>query len=210
LAEQGEQPVQSVRAALAARFRLTEADLSEMLPSGRAKTFANRVGWATTYLYRCGLIDRPRRSVYQLTDRGRDVLDSHPDRVDLHVLSGFLEFHEFRRSRSDPAQPTLPSPSDEDATPEERMADASRELRDALAAELLDTVLSQSPSFFEQLVLDVLHAMGYGGTRQDAVERLGQSGDGRIDGVIREDTLGLEEIYVQAKRWALERTVGRP
>lgn len=211
MADEDEHPIQDVRATLENQFQLTADDLEEMLPSGRAKTFANRVGWATTYLFRCRLIDRPRRSVYKITDRGRAVLAEHPDRVDLRVLSEFPEFHEFRRARNDQAPPTVVEATPTDAaTPEERLGAASRELRAALAAELLDTVLGQSPRFFEQLVLDVLHGMGYGGTRQDAVERLGQSGDGGIDGVIREDPLGLGEIYVQAKRWALDRAVGRP
>jgi restriction system protein len=212
-ADGAEQPVAAVRGALAEQFGLTPDDLAEELPSGRAKTFVNRVGWATTYLYRCGLLDRPSRSVYRITDRGRSVLESHPDRVDLSVLRQFKEFHEFVRPRHD--QPVAPLADGvsavaivEDATPEERVGNAYRELRSALAAELLDRVLDQSPEFFEQLVLDVLYAMGYGGRRHDAVQRLGKSGDEGVDGVIREDTLGLDLIYVQAKRW--RNPVSRP
>jgi restriction system protein len=211
LVDGSEQPVASLRARLAAEFGLTPEELDEELPSGRAKTFANRVGWATTYLYRCGLLDRTSRSVYRITDRGRDVLQAHPDRVDLSVLSEFKEFHEFRRPRNDPRAELMPAPtisSVDDATPEERVAAAHRELRAALAAELLDRVLERSPEFFEQLVLDVLHAMGYGGRHDDAVTRLGRSGDEGVDGVIREDTLGLDLIYVQAKRW--RNPVSRP
>lgn len=213
LADGAEQPVAALRGALAEQFSLTPEELDEELPSGRAKTFANRVGWATTYLYRCGLLDRTSRSVYCITDRGRGVLESHPDRVDLSVLSQFEEFHEFRRARSEPraAQShdgVAAVAVVDDATPEERVAAAYRELRSALAAELLDRVLDHSPEFFEQLVLDVLHAMGYGGRRGDAVQRLGKSGDEGVDGVIREDALGLDQIYVQAKRW--HNPVSRP
>ncbi len=207
-----ERAVSSIRAELAEKFGLTAVELEEELPSGRARTFANRVGWATTYLYRCRLLDRPRRSVYRLTDRGREVLAAEPDRVDLKVLSQFAEFHEFRRPRTDPATSngTKVGEVEADATPEERVGAAYRELRAALAEDLLDRILDQSPSFFEQLVLDVLHSMGYGGSRADAAERLGGTGDEGVDGVIREDRLGLDVIYIQAKRWARDRVVQRP
>lgn len=213
-----EHTMENIRSVVAAAFDLSADDLAAALPSRRAKTFPNRVGWAITYLYRCGLVARPRRSVYAITQRGRDILQEHPERVDLGVLSQFPEFHEFRRPRSDPAaQPHDTAPgtpvvdaADDAATPEERIAAAYRELKTALAEELRDRILEQPPIFLEQLVLDVLRAMGYGGSGPDSAERLGQSGDEGIDGIIREDKLGLEQIYVQAKRWAADRTVGRP
>jgi restriction system protein len=216
LSDGQEQSVGELRERLAGEFGLTEEDLAEQLPSGSARTFPNRVGWATTYLYRCGLIERPQRSVYRITERGTTVLRQEPERIDLRVLSRFEEFHDFRRPRSDRAG--TPTSHIEDSsrleevelTPEERVAAAYRELRVALAAELRDRILDQTPEFFEQLVLDVLHAMGYGGRREDAIERLGGTGDEGIDGVIREDRLGLDLIYVQAKRWSPDRTVGRP
>lgn len=214
LQDGAEQTTEDIRRVLATEFHLRPEDLAAELPSRRAKTFPNRVGWATTYLYRCGLISRPRRSVYVITPRGRSVIEDHPDRVDLGVLSQFPEFHEFRRPRSDPAAKERDThraaPVEVAATPEERIVGAYRELRSALAEELRDRILEQPPSFLEQLVLDVLYAMGYGGSRADATERLGQSGDEGVDGVIREDKLGLDQIYVQAKRWAPDRTVGRP
>lgn len=220
LYEGGEdRPISDVRRELALEFELTDEDLAEELPSGRAKTFNNRVGWATTYLYRCGLLDRPRRSVYRITDRGRQVIAANPERVDLRVLQQFPEFDEFRTARSSDAgrQPLGPTPADGDlgagaigTTPEELIDGAYREMRSALIAELLDQIAEQDPMFFEVLVLDVLQAMGYGGSREDAAERLGQSGDGGVDGVIREDRLGLDQIYVQAKRWAPRVVVGRP
>ena len=203
--------VSDIRARLAADFSLAEEDLQETIPSGRVTKFQNRVGWATTYLYRTRLIDRPRRAVYKINDRGRNVLAENPERVDLKTLAQFAELAEFRETR--PAsngrdqQPKVVD-TDQDQTPEERIDAAYRELRAALAGELLDHIFEQSADFFEQLVLDVLHAMGYGGGHDDAAERLGKSGDGGVDGVIREDRLGLDLIYVQAKRW--QNVVGRP
>lgn len=200
----------SLRAHLAEYFSLTPEDLAEQLPSGRAKTFANRVGWATTYLFRTGLVERPRRSVYRISGRGRQILEQHPERVDLKVLSQFEEFHEFRQTKQSPSNVIqLPKPVvDSDQTPEEQIAAAYTQLRAVLAADVLDRVHERSPDFFEQLVLDVLHAMGYGGRSEDSVRRLGKSGDEGVDGVIREDALGLDLIYVQAKKWA--NPVGRP
>jgi len=205
----GERPISEVRHALSVEFALTEEELAERLPSGLAKTFDNRVGWAATYLYRTGLVVRPRRSVYQITERGREVLAANPNRVDLSVLSQFPEFEEFRKptGRRRRAPQVVPA-ADETATPEERIEAAYQELRQALAVELLERVHTMPPSAFEDLVLDVLHAMGYGDGTEDSRLRTGASGDRGIDGVIREDKLGLDVVYVQAKRW--EGGVGRP
>jgi restriction system protein len=191
---------------------LTAADLEERIPSGRAKTFQNRVGWAATYLYRTGLLERPARSLYRITERGRHLLQAHPHRIDLAVLDQFPEFREFRDARKkreptplsdEPSQPAT-------TTPEETIDAAYPEHREALALELTDWIRQQSPAFFERLVLDVLLATGYGGSRAQAAQRLGRSGDGGLDGVIWEDRLGLDLIYVQAKRWKQDSTVGRP
>ena len=183
-----------------------------MLPSGRAKTFANRVGWATTYLYQTKLLERPKRSVYRITHRGHEVLAQNPTRVDLRVLAQFEELQEFRAKApptgSKPTTEIGREPDEPEHTPEEQIDAAYRLLRSALASEVLERVQEQSPAFFEQLVLDVLRAMGYGGTHEDAASRLGQSGDEGVDGVIREDELGLDLIYVQAKRW--QNPAGRP
>jgi restriction system protein len=204
--------ITEVRDRLADQFSLSEDDLEARLPSGRAKTFMNRVGWATTYLYRTGLIERPKRSVYRITPRGREILSQQPSRIDLNVLAQFPELQEFRArnpSGDCAAESQVEVESDgPEHTPEEQIDAAYRLLRTALAAEVLDRVKEQTPAFFEQLVLDVLRAMSYGGTHEDAVTRLGQSGDEGVDGVIREDELGLDLIYVQAKRW--QNPVGRP
>ncbi len=204
-----EQTLTELRGALAGQFELTQDEIDELLPSGKQTRLANRVTWAANYLYRCGLLTRPRRSVYQITDRGRTVIAENPDRVDLAVLSQFPELAEFRRARGTrqtDGRPAAPA-AQPSATPEERIAEAYSELRSALAAELLDRIHDQTPDFFEQLVLDVLHAMGYGGRRED-VQRLGRSGDEGVDGVIKDDALGLDLIYVQAKRW--QNPVSRP
>jgi restriction system protein len=181
-----ERPIAEVRAALAAVFELTEEDLTERLPSGTAKTFDNRVGWATTYLTRCGLLQRVRRSVYQITPRGQQMLAEHPERIDLGVLSQFPEFDEFRaatgrrRRTNPPAVPLTESTS----TPEERIEAADLELRNALAAEIRERITAMSAAAFEDLVLDVLHEMGYGDEGEGARLRIGGSGDAGIDGVI--------------------------
>ena len=205
----GERPIADVRAALAAKFALTPEELAERLPSGAAKTFHNRVGWAATYLYRVGLLVRPRRSVYAITERGREVLAANAERVDLTVLSQFPELARFRKPRTPRARgaPSQTAVTDT-ATPEERIEAAYDELREALIAEVRDRIATMLPSAFEDLVLDVLHAMGYGDGTEHARLRTGGSGDAGIDGVIREDRLGLDVVYVQAKRW--EATVGRP
>jgi restriction system protein len=214
LFEDGEEhAVSHVRAMLAGEFALTDAEQAEMLPSGKGRMWNNRVGWAATYLYRSGLLERPRRSVYRITDRGRDVLAHHPQRVDNDVLGEFEEFRQFRfrapsTGGSDvaallPSARTIAPPDQDDQTPEERMDVAHAQLRSALAAELVDRIMEQDFAFFERLVMDVLGAMGYGRGQQ-----LGGSGDEGFDGVINEDRLGLDRIYVQAKRWT--DSVGRP
>lgn len=204
-----EHNIATVRDGLAEEFSLSADDLAERIPSGRVTTLQNRVGWAVTYLFRCGLLERPRRAHYRITERGRSVLQENPERVDLEVLKQFDEFHEFRRrDQSSAAQPSgVHIDVARSETADERMEEANAELRSALSAELLDRIREQSWQFFEDLVLDVLRGMGYGGPRGGA-EHLGASGDQGVDGVIREDALGLDLIYVQAKHWA--NTVGRP
>lgn len=205
LTEDGaEHNIADLRESLADDFELSEEDRAERIPSGRVTTLQNRVGWAATYLYRCKLLARPRRAHYRITDRGRQVLAENPERIDLSVLGQFEEFEEFRRRSESPGKSSAGDAGGEAAaesvTPEERIDTAYRELREALATEVLDRVREQSWQFFEDLVLDVLRAMGYGGPHGDS-QRLGRSGDEGIDGVIREDPLGLDLIYVQAKRW---------
>jgi restriction system protein len=200
--------VTSIREDLAQRFALSQGDIEERIPSGRVTTFQNRVGWATTYLFRTGLIERPRRAVYRITDRGRQVLSENPKRVDMGVLSQFEEYAKFRQTESASTGAPPPITPTSTQTPEEQIEDSYQELRAALAEALIERIHEQSPSFFEQLVLGVLHKIGYGGQREGAAERLGKSGDEGVDGVIREDRLGLDTVYIQAKKWT--GTVGRP
>lgn len=205
-----ERSIGDVRASLAQQFNLSDEELAQRLPSGQAKTFNNRVGWAATYLNRCGLLERPRRSVYRITERGRAVLARHPDRVDLNVLAQFPEFDEFRaaaRTRSGTSVTPIPQEV-VTATPEERIEAAYQELREALIADVRERIAAMPWAAFEELVLDVLQAMGYGDEGEGARLRVGRSGDSGIDGVIREDRLGLDVVYVQAKRWGA--SVGRP
>ena len=204
-----EHEIGATRLALADVFGLSDEDRAERIPSGRVTTLQNRVGWATTYLFRAGLLERSRRAHYRITSRGKQILDRYPDRVDLSVLNQFDEFQDFRRTDSESSGGSSSSEQAQadSATAEERIDAGYRELRAALGAELLDRVREQSWEFFERLVLEVLRAMGYGGP-EGAVERLGGHGsDGGVDGVIRQDALGLELIYVQAKAW--EKPVGR-
>ena len=206
VADEKEHTLREAIEALGRTFKLSESEQKELLPSGRQRTFENRVGWARTYLRKAGLVDAPRRGVLQITQRGKSVLKKKPAAIDVKYLEQFEEFNDFKALRRDTEQaPELPTPT---GTPEETFESAYQKLRLDLAGELLRTVKTCSPEFFERLVVDVLVAMGYGGTRKDAGQAIGRSGDDGIDGIIKEDRLGLDIIYIQAKRW--EGSVGRP
>lgn len=193
--------------ALAKEFKLTDAERREMLPSGQQEVFDNRVGWARTYLKKAGLIKTTKRGVNQITQRGLDVLNQNPDRIDVSFLAQFQEFKDFRALRR--TRPEEEPKADlNNKTPEELLEAAYQKLRSDLATDLLQRLKTCSPSFFERLVVEVIVKMGYGGTRKDAGKAIGRSGDGGIDGIIKEDKLGLDVIYIQAKRW--DNTVGRP
>jgi restriction system protein len=204
-------------AALAQHFHLTDADREILLPSGRQRLFDNRVGWARTYLKQAGLLQAPRRGVFMITERGKAVLARGLDQLDNDILDEFPEFQEFRtRTRASAAEGAEVAPvprkaeADPTLTPDELIRNGYRTLRANLAADLLERVQSASPLFFENLVVELLVAMGYGGTHEDAAAVVGRSGDEGIDGIIKEDRLGLENIYIQAKRWKDTHTVGRP
>ena len=195
---------------LAKQFELREEERLELLPSGRAPKFANRVGWAATHLSKAGLIERPRRGYLTITKRGLSVIKEAPDSVNLKLLDRYPEHVEFR-SKSDGTiseSDQKVRQSGEESTPVETIEGAYRALRSSLAEEILPQIKSCSPEFFERLVVDLLVRMGYGGTRAEAGKAVGKSGDEGIDGIINEDRLGLDMIYIQAKRW--EATVGRP
>ena len=194
---------------LATQFALSEADRNELLPSGRQARLDNRVGWALTHLRKAGLLERTGRGKFHITDRGRQVLLMRPRAINMHFLLQFPEFVEFRHRQSDESiDESIEEHSADEQTPEEILEATYQGLRNNLSQELLERVKKAPPKFFENLVVDLLVAMGYGGSRRDAGQVLGQSGDGGIDGIIKEDKLGLDVVYIQAKKW--EGTVGRP
>ncbi|MEA3276579.1 MAG: restriction endonuclease [Pseudomonadota bacterium] len=183
--------------------------ISELLPSGGARLFDNRVGWAKTHVTQAGLLASPRRAISIITDRGRRVLRNHPDRVDLRVLSEFPDYREFRNRRKiSEEQDELADDTSETQTPEELLENAYLKVRRQIESDLLNQLMDSPPEFLEQVVIDLVVRMGYGGSRKDAGEALGGSGDEGIDGIIKEDPLGLDIIYLQAKRW--NGTIGRP
>ncbi len=187
---------------LAIEFSLSDEERQALLPSGMQPVFHNRVGWARTYLKKAGLIESTRRGHFRITEAGLRALAQYPTKIDLRFLDQYPEFSAFRSARRE-----TPVSSTE-VTPDETVEAAYQTLRDNLAAELLDLVKKSPPSLFEALVIDLLLALGYGGSRKDAGEAIGRRGDEGIDGIIKEDRLGLDIIYIQAKRW--EASVGRP
>lgn len=206
--------VHSLRTAiekLAHQFSLTAEEREELLPSGRQATFDNRVGWARTYLKKAGLLTSPKRGYFEITARGLDVLKQNPETITWQYLMQFEEFVEFQSPKEKTAVSSTPLVNDkvDDQTPEEEMETVYQQLREELASELLDAIKGCTPTFFEHLVVDLLVKMGYGGTRKDAGEAIGKSGDGGIDGIIKEDRLGLDIVYIQAKKWD-GNVIGRP
>lgn len=197
---------------LAEEFSLSTEERNELLPSGSQAVFNNRVGWARSYLKQAGLLSSPKRGFFTITPKGAALLAKNPERVDISILEQYPEFLEFRNRKKDKGENEKPEEtsavSASSQTPEDALASAYSTLRKDLESEILSSVKEASPSFFERLVVDLLVRMGYGGNRQDAGKALGKSGDGGIDGIINEDRLGLDVIFIQAKRW--ESTVGRP
>lgn len=201
--------VRDLAGTLAEKFRLTPIERAELLPSGIVK-FVSRVGWAKTYLKQAGLLEQPARAMVRITSRGKEALQS-TERIDNAYLSRFAEFRAFKDRPRPAQQPTNAQSANmtvEAVTPQEALQQAFDELRDSLVNEVLDALFHASPAFFERAVVDLLRAMGYGGAVEDAGTLLGGPGDGGVDGAIKEDTLGLDTVYVQAKKWAPDRTVG--
>jgi len=202
-----------VVAALAKHFELSDSERAELLPSGRYPLFNNRVAWALSHMKNAGLLTSPSRSMYVLTDRGAALLAQQPGRVDMKLLAQFPEYIEFRNRRKEPTTTDAPGnpvlvDAGEEQTPNEAIEIAYQKLRFELVDELLQQIKGASPEFFERLVVELLLRMGYGGSRSDAGRAIGKSGDGGIDGIIKEDRLGLDIIYIQAKKW--DSTIGRP
>lgn len=195
---------------LSKQFGLTDDELKEILPSGSQAVFDNRVGWARTYHKKAGLIEYTQRGHFQITERGKSVLARNPPIVNVAFLRQFPEFLEFHRAkRTDSAADSEVISEDQAGTPEELLASGYLKLRQQVEAEVLSRVKNCPPEFFERLVVKLLTTIGYGGSLADAGKALGKAGDGGIDGVIKEDKLGLDLLYIQAKRWD-NATVGRP
>ena len=193
---------------LAAQFSLSDEDRAQLNPAGRARTFYNRVAWGSSYLRAALLLESTGRGRFKITERGRWVLAQSPKRIDISYLMQFPDFKALRDASRKTVAGTLPEVGLADQTPEETFEGSYETLRASVEQELISRVKAASPAFFERLVVQLLVAMGYGGSQADAGKAVGQSGDGGIDGVIKEDRLGLDTIYLQAKRW--EGTVGRP
>ncbi|MFN2455311.1 MAG: restriction endonuclease [Pyrinomonadaceae bacterium] len=208
-ADEKEHSMSNIRVQLADDLKLTEQERTQLLPSGRQSVFANRVAWAKVYLAQAKLLSSTRRGYFQISSRGLQVLEEHPQRIDINYLERFPEFIEFRtRKRNQETISDAKVHQDEVETPEELLETAYQKIRDGLVSELLTRVKEASPQFFEKLVVELLLKMGYGGSRREAGEAIGKSGDEGIDGIISEDRLGLDVVYLQAKKW--EGTMGRP
>ena len=190
------------------RFRLTEKEKKQLLPSGTEPVIRNRVRWARLYLERSGLLESTKRGFYKITDRGLKVLAEKPTKIDGNYLRRFPEFVKFRTPKDEKRPSAVQKKITESLNPVELLEEAHQRIKAELAEDLLREIKKASPRFFENVVVELLVRMGYGGSRADAGQAIGQSGDQGIDGIIKEDKLGLDTIYIQAKRW--EGTIGRP
>jgi len=206
--DEKEHSLSEAREQVSSIFNLNDEDLSELLPSRNQTKYDNRVSWAISYLVQAKILRRPRRGFFQITDRGIELHSKSYKRIDVKILNKYPEFVEFHQA----TRKNKPDVTDIDLkisqTPEELLQEAYHNIRNDLANEILNKIKENSPKFFERLVIDLMVTMGYGGSRIDAGKSIGQSGDEGIDGIIKEDRLGLDVIYLQAKRW--EGTVGRP
>jgi restriction system protein len=214
LAAEGEWRVPNAAEKIADQLGLSEEEREEMLPSGRQRVLHNRIHWAKFYMSKAGLVESPKRGVFRATAEGKAALARNPASIDNETLKAYPAFVAFQEaSTTGPTKsekPVAEASASSSATPEEQIDAAQAVLHSALSSDLLQRILDNSPAFFEHLIVDLLVAMGYGGTHENAALKLGKSGDNGVDGVIDEDRLGLDRIYVQAKRYAVENSVGRP
>lgn len=201
IAEDGkEHSKQEALEKLAHHFKLSESELRELLPSGKQEYFDNRVGWARTYLKKAGLIETTRRGYFQTTERGQELLKANPQTINVKLLKQYPEFREFITYKTGNTGQVI-SKEEDQTTPQETLYDAYERINEQLAKDLLQQIKMVSPSNFERIVVDLLVKMGYGGSNKDAARAIGKSGDEGVDGIINQDTLGIDRIYVQAKRW---------
>jgi restriction system protein len=211
IAERGEKSVPLAEAEIAKSLNLTEQERTQMLPSGRQRLLHNRIHWAKFYLSKAGYLESPRRGRFKISAAGKALLVHPPPKLDTQFLLSVPAFREFHRTNQpDEAVGTTAPTSSPTATPEEVIEAAFNATHAALRTELLDRILQNGPSFFEGLIVELLVAMGYGGSHRNAAAQLGRTGDGGVDGVINEDVLGLDRVYVQAKRYGPGTSVGRP
>lgn len=209
LVDGAEHTLPEITESLSREFNLTEAERSELLPSGNQEIMRNRVGWARTYLKKALLLEAPRRAVFQITARGQQVLSEKPEKITARYLKRFAEFCEFHSSSSSTEDTTAIDDVDNSQTPTEAIEAAHKTLNNDLASEVLEAIKNQSPQFFEHLVVKLMQAMGYGGWSHESGQATQYTADGGIDGIINEDPLGLETIYLQAKRYS-DNSIGRP
>ncbi|MNF92255.1 Mrr restriction system protein [compost metagenome] len=202
-------PLSVLRESIADVFQLIEEERKERLPSGHQTVINNRVGWARTYLNKAGLLTIPSKGMVQITARGREALANGPERITVAWLKQFPEFADFHTAKPQSVDVLgVLEVEAAETTPDEQLAEAHQALVQSLADELLAQVRAATPGFFEQLVVDLMLAMGYGGSRKEAGKATQATNDDGIDGIIKEDKLGLDVIYLQAKRWT--NTVHRP
>jgi len=192
---------------LSKHFQLTNEEIAELLPSGQQSVFTNRIAWAKAYLKKAGFLESPSRGLYKVTPRGLEALAQSNQQINSKYLKQFEEYNYGNSGNNNAKKKDAQKPSDT-LTPSEHIEISYQRIREDLEDELLAKIKESSPAFFERLVVELLVAMGYGGSRKDAGQTIGRSGDGGIDGVIKEDRLGLDAIYIQAKRW--DSVVGRP
>lgn len=207
-AEQGEVRIGAVVESLSDAFALTSQQRAHLLPSGKQSTFANRVHWAKSYLGKAALIEATKRGHFKATERGIDLLKNPPPKINIGFLNQYPEFKLFKGIQETNLNAAEEVSQASPLTPDEQMRRARAQIDRELAEEMLEKILAGPPAFFEQVVVNLVTAMGYGGSVADAGQALGQSGDGGVDGVINEDTLGLDRIYVQAKRYKDGNVVG--
>ena len=200
-------PLKELLDELTSDFSLSPEEIKEKLPSGRQTVISNRIGWAKTYLAKAGLLETPKRANYRISERGQQALQECPDYIGNAYLAQFEEFQQFSSAKKEGIQQQVVTTKGE-TTPDEQIATAFQALNSSLADDILDSIRNATPNFFEQLVVDLMLSMGYGGSRKEAGQATQATNDDGIDGIIKEDRLGLDTIYLQAKRW--QNTVHRP
>ena len=211
ISDRKEHKMRDLTDALAVKIGVTDEEQKELLPSGAAPVFYNRTAWAKTYLKKAGLLDSPKLGIVVITNLGIEVLQKNPATINVNFLKKFTVSSESSFVQSKAIESTLDSVKEQSIqTPDELLENAYQKLRKSLASDLINRVIDLSPAFFEKMVVELLVKMGYGGSLKDAGRAIGKSGDEGIDGTIKEDKLGLDIIYIQAKRWKVGNAVGRP